>query len=100
MANNRAQLYCKICLEVLHLGKYYPTDLDGGSGWGLRIDETNFDEFDAKHCKCFCENIDKIDHLGGEGMYGFRTENDEAIDGFCTAFNPHRLIKRNDDSNS
>ncbi|MBU1349286.1 hypothetical protein KJ781_04435 [Patescibacteria group bacterium] len=78
MANNRMQIYCKKCLEVLNFAKYYPV------AWGVHNDVgESFNEFFEKHdTNCWKEESEGSDLSWGEGMYGLREENDD--DGyFC-----------------
>lgn len=95
MANNRLQIYCKLCDEMACLAKYYPVD------WG-GMNAKTYDDFVEKHDKmCWSKGWEKDKHnfqnLGtGEGMYGFRTESDE--DGLVSDYRtrPFRVIKKSE----
>jgi len=90
MANNRMQIYCKKCLEMKPIAKYYPTE------WYCQnADENPINDFLTKHSESCWKNDENADHLGGEGMFGFRTENDEDKDGFISDYRkePYKLIK-------
>jgi hypothetical protein len=84
MANNRMQLYCKKCLEAFALAKYYPIS------WGAANSQDHLNNFFEKHAKS-CP-ADENQEMGGENMFGFRTENDE--DEFITCFEPYRIKLR------
>jgi hypothetical protein len=87
MANNRFQIYCKKCLEVVPFSKYYPVSWAG-------VNKKVMDAFLEEHDnKCWANNKD-ADLDGGTNMYGFRTENDEDIDGFISDYRekPYKLL--------
>lgn len=94
MANNRMQIYCKKCLAVIYIAKYYPVcwycngeDKDNGK---------YLNEFLTKHSsECF-ENDENADRQWGENMFGFRTEqsDDEFMEIQCCECGKWRLMRK------
>lgn len=81
MANNRIQLYCTKCLELVSIAKYYPT------AWvairNADIEMNDFFEYHEK--KCFLSQKENWNNgEWGDNMFKFRTENDE--DGFISDY--------------
>ena len=91
MANNRMQLYCQKCLELRIIAKYYPTQ------WYCNNEAENpIHEFLVTHSKQCWEEDPEADHMGGEKMFGFRTENED--DGYISDYGekPYKLIPNSD----
>lgn len=70
------QMYCKVCMKLLVIGKYSPDmwrfDADIGEAMG---------RFSEKHYGCSRRPTNS-----GKGWFGFRTENDN--DGLRTRYTP------------
>lgn len=91
MANNRMQIYCKKCLELQCISKYYPCEWYCQNG-----DNSNpMHEFLLKHSE-ECWKDEDFDHMTGCEMFGFRTECDD--DEYFSNYKerPYKLIKKDD----
>jgi len=83
------QIYCKKCLELKCIAKYYPTEWYCNSNKGGIIQD-----FLTEHCsRCWNDKGKLKDVFGGTDMFGFRTELSD--DDFISDYNtkPYKLKK-------
>ena len=90
------QLYCKKCLEMITISKYYPVSwfcFERGFELGEKIND--FLEEHSEKCYSF-DNFkkEKFDTMSGTDMFGFRTETDD--DGFFSDYSeqPYKIVKK------